>query len=119
MDFTRIKDRHQAYKEALALGIDLDMEKHDSWGGHILSCIFENVCEERLEQPVFVIGYPVEISPLAKTNQDDPRLQTDLRLLSTGKRSPMLSRSSMIPLLSGKGLKPRLPVEREAMKKHI
>lgn len=84
VDFTRIKDRHQAYKEALALGIDLDMEKHDSWG-HILSCIFENVCEERLEQPVFVIGYPVEISPLAKTNQDDPRFTDRFEAFVDGK----------------------------------
>jgi len=41
--------------------------------GHIVNQFFEAFVEETLIQPTFVYGHPVEISPLAKKNGDDPR----------------------------------------------
>jgi len=41
--------------------------------GHIINEFFEQKVEEKLIQPTFVYGHPVEISPLAKKNADDPR----------------------------------------------
>lgn len=41
--------------------------------GHILNEFFEQKVEEELVQPTFVYGHPVEISPLAKKNDEDPR----------------------------------------------
>lgn len=41
--------------------------------GHIINEFFEQRVEEKLIQPTFVYGHPVEISPLAKKNADDPR----------------------------------------------
>ncbi|AME09924.1 MULTISPECIES: lysine--tRNA ligase [Gemella] len=41
--------------------------------GHIINEFFETFVEETLVQPTFVYGHPVEVSPLAKTNVDDPR----------------------------------------------
>ncbi|MEH7251856.1 lysine--tRNA ligase [Neobacillus niacini] len=41
--------------------------------GHIVNEFFEQKVEEKLIQPTFIYGHPVEISPLAKKNEDDPR----------------------------------------------
>ncbi|MCP8971153.1 lysine--tRNA ligase [Ectobacillus ponti] len=41
--------------------------------GHIINEFFEQKVEEHLIQPTFIYGHPVEISPLAKKNDEDPR----------------------------------------------
>lgn len=41
--------------------------------GHIVNEFFEQKVEEHLIQPTFIYGHPVEISPLAKKNPEDPR----------------------------------------------
>ncbi|MGG5254570.1 lysine--tRNA ligase [Neobacillus sp. SM06] len=41
--------------------------------GHIVNEFFEQKVEEKLIQPTFIYGHPVEISPLAKKNEQDPR----------------------------------------------
>ncbi|GAB6928055.1 lysine--tRNA ligase [Paenibacillus sp. JCM 10914] len=48
------------------------VEPHMTFG-HILNAFFEQFVEETLIQPTFVTGHPVEISPLAKKNDVDPR----------------------------------------------
>ncbi|GMY19438.1 lysine--tRNA ligase, chloroplastic/mitochondrial [Fagus crenata] len=54
-----------------ALGIDLDNKDKSSIEacpsvGHLLNEVFEIVVEPKLLQPMFVLDYPIEISPLAK-----------------------------------------------------
>ena len=41
--------------------------------GHVLNEFFEQKVEETLVQPTFIYGHPVEVSPLAKKNPEDPR----------------------------------------------
>ncbi|WP_423800316.1 lysine--tRNA ligase [Neobacillus sp. SAB-20_R2A] len=41
--------------------------------GHIVNEFFEQKVEEKLIQPTFIYGHPVEISPLAKKNDEDSR----------------------------------------------
>ncbi len=40
----------------------------------ILTKLFDHFVEPQLVQPVFVTDYPVELSPLSKKKEDDPRL---------------------------------------------
>ncbi|QDH21317.1 lysine--tRNA ligase [Saccharibacillus brassicae] len=57
---------------ALAKEHKVPVEKHMKFG-HVLNAFFEQFVEETLIQPTFVTGHPLEISPLAKKNDEDPR----------------------------------------------
>ena len=41
--------------------------------GHVINEFFEQHVESSLRQPIFVYGHPIEVSPLAKTNDEDER----------------------------------------------
>lgn len=58
--------------KALAKKHHVEVEKHYQIG-HIIEAFFEEFCEEAIIQPTFVYGHPIEISPLAKKNDQDPR----------------------------------------------
>ena len=52
--------------------------------GHIINQFFEDFCEDKIVDPTFVYGHPVEISPLAKKNADDPRFTDRFELFILG-----------------------------------
>jgi lysyl-tRNA synthetase class 2 len=55
------------------------------WGeGKLLLELFEKLVEETLIDPTFVIGFPREVSPLARTHRDDPRLTEHFDLIMGG-----------------------------------
>ena len=49
------------------------IERFGDVPGKLLAELFETLAEPHLLQPTFVVDYPAEISPLAKTRPDDPR----------------------------------------------
>jgi len=53
--------------------------------GQELNDLFEEHVEPRLRQPTFVIDYPVEISPLARPRDDDPRFVERFELIILGR----------------------------------
>jgi lysyl-tRNA synthetase class 2 len=72
--------------QALALAKDQGAQLQAGDGlGKALTKIFEQLVEPRLRQPTFVTGYPVEVSPLAKRNADDPELTDRFELFVCGR----------------------------------
>lgn len=71
IDFNNFLTPEEAGAEAEKMGIHI--EKNDSWG-KILDKIFEEKVEPKLIQPIHIIDYPRDISPLAKVHRDNPRL---------------------------------------------
>lgn len=66
--------KEMTVEEARALAKEHGVEIKDSMlYGHIVNEFFEQKVEEKLIQPTFIYGHPVEISPLAKKNEEDPR----------------------------------------------
>lgn len=55
----------------LAKEHEIELEDHFQYG-HIVNAFFEKYVEDKLIEPTFVYGHPIEISPLA-TKSEDPR----------------------------------------------
>jgi lysyl-tRNA synthetase, class II len=66
--------KEMSLEEARSLAKEHNVEigEHMQYG-HIVNEFFEQKVEEKLIQPTFIYGHPVEISPLAKKNDQDPR----------------------------------------------
>ena len=66
-----IDNREAAVKVAENLGIPVK----EGYGlGKVQIEIFEKTVESRLMNPTFITAYPVEVSPLARRNDDDPHV---------------------------------------------
>mgnify|MGYP002384097859 FL=1 len=53
--------------------------------GHALTHLFEEHCEATLIQPTFVTEFPIEVSPLSRRNDADPRFVDRFELYVLGK----------------------------------
>lgn len=53
--------------------------------GEELNELFEEHVQPRLRQPTFVLDYPVEVSPLARPREDDPRFVERFELIILGR----------------------------------
>ena len=62
---------------------DLDMGRSASYGEKLFF-MFEVFVEEKLIQPTFIIGYPIEVSPLAKRDPKDPNIAARFELFVAG-----------------------------------
>nr|WP_202925660.1 lysine--tRNA ligase [Virgibacillus sp. MSP4-1] len=69
---------------SLAKEHGIDIEDNMKFG-HIVNEFFEQRVEEKLIQPTFVYGHPVEISPLAKKNEEDDRFTDRFELFIVGR----------------------------------
>lgn len=66
--------------EALGVGFPKDV----TWGKALYE-VFDQLIEEKLIQPTFVLDYPVEVSPLAKRKASDKRLTERFEFFITGR----------------------------------
>ncbi|MEJ7542749.1 lysine--tRNA ligase [Staphylococcus intermedius] len=82
VDFYEVKSDEEAHELAKAHGIEVDANMKY---GHILNEFFEQKVEETLIQPTFIYGHPIEISPLAKKNPEDPRFTDRFELFIVGR----------------------------------
>ena len=82
VDFYEVKTDEEAH--TLAKEHNIEVEDRMTYG-HILNEFFEQRVEEKLIQPTFIYGHPIEISPLAKKNPEDPRFTDRFELFIVGR----------------------------------
>ncbi|MBM6778870.1 lysine--tRNA ligase [Collinsella tanakaei] len=71
--------------ELRAAAAECGIEVNPAWGaGKLIAEIYDEKGEETLINPTFVVDYPVEVSPLAKRREDDPRLTHRFELVIAG-----------------------------------
>jgi lysyl-tRNA synthetase, class II len=68
-------DQINTRESAAKVAADLKIPVKDSYGlGKIQIEIFEKTVESNLMNPTFITAYPVEVSPLARRNDNDPHV---------------------------------------------
>ncbi|HEY2775659.1 MAG TPA: lysine--tRNA ligase [Candidatus Binatia bacterium] len=70
--------------EAAADRLGIDAKKRQPGLG-LLADVFEATCEKDLIQPTFITGFPIEISPLARRSDRDPRFVDRFELYVAGR----------------------------------
>jgi len=71
IDFEEYPDADSLRAEMLRLKMEVDPQKSR---GRLIDELISTFVEPNLIQPTFILDYPVELSPLAKTKPDDERL---------------------------------------------
>lgn len=68
---------------AVAAGNGIEADKN--WGrGKVVLEIFETLVEHKLNNPTFIINYPKEVSPLAKSSFENPEITERFELFIAG-----------------------------------
>lgn len=79
------------FKKETLSNLVLDKNKNltqsdlDKLSGKDLLDLFEETVESNLIQPTFVLGYPIEVSPLSRRNNDNPNIADRFELFIGGK----------------------------------
>ena len=84
IDFNNINTDEEAVALAKEKGIEIP-DKTKETRGDVISLFFDEYVEKTLIQPTFIYDYPVEISPLAKRKQSDPRLTERFEIFIGGR----------------------------------
>ena len=70
--------------EIFAKKLGIDIQKRESHG-HILTKLFEELIEPGLIAPTFVVGYPIDVSPLSRKNDENPAITDRFELFIGGR----------------------------------
>lgn len=70
--------------EIFAKKLGIDVQKRESHG-HILTKLFEELIEPQLISPTFVVGYPLDVSPLSRKNDNNPAITDRFELFIGGR----------------------------------
>ena len=82
VDFSRVETDEEAKRLADEHHIEYET-RHKR--GDIINLFFEEFCEDKMIQPVFVMDHPVEVSPLTKKKTDNPALVERFELYIYGR----------------------------------
>jgi len=81
LDLEKLREQKEIYQAAKKL--NLAVQKNWSWP-KIVDEIFKECVRTKIENPTFIINYPIEISPLAKRTPDNPNYVERFQLLAGG-----------------------------------
>ncbi len=83
IDFSKEINLDEAKK--LAKKHNIEWKKHWTSIGYFIYAIFEELVEPKIINPTFVYSFPIEVSPLAKKNQQNPLFADRFELFILGR----------------------------------
>lgn len=78
----QVDDRNAAFIKAVQTGLEVNK---DASLGKLRMDLFDQLVEEQLWGPVFIHKYPVDVSPLARRNDEDPTVTDRFELYICGR----------------------------------
>jgi len=76
----------KALLATVCLQVIPDFKPLITWkAGHYLVALFEELVESGLDHPTFITHYPVDVSPLARRNNDEPTVTDRFELFVAGR----------------------------------
>ena len=81
-DVAAFESKESVVSLAESLAVNFD----ENWPrGKILMEIFDQKVEHKLDQPTFITEYPIEVSPLARRNEENPEVTDRFELIIGGR----------------------------------
>ncbi|MEI5906417.1 lysine--tRNA ligase [Bacillus spongiae] len=85
IDIDLYPDVKGLYKETQRKNIELDHSDIESLGrGNFIDLLYKKMCRPQLVKPTFLIQHPIDLSPLARANEDNPTLTDRFQLVVNG-----------------------------------
>ena len=85
IDYAQLPDADAVRAAIVAKGIHLEVEGLHAMGrGNLIDQIYKKVSRPQLVNPTFVIDHPIDLSPLARMNDDDPTRVDRYQLVANG-----------------------------------
>ncbi|WP_075618623.1 lysine--tRNA ligase [Paenisporosarcina indica] len=85
IDIDLYPDVEDLYQETRRRNIDLEQVDIESLGrGNFIDLLYKKMCRPQLIKPTFLIEHPIDLSPLARANDDNPTLTDRFQLVVNG-----------------------------------
>ncbi len=86
MEYGALKEEQIApeHIDTLLASLNVKVENKAASYGQKLFLLFEEVAEHKLIQPTFIVGYPIETSPLSKRDEKNPEFAARFELFMAG-----------------------------------
>lgn len=85
IDIDLYPDVKDLYQETLSKNINLEHAAIESLGrGNFIDLLYKKMCRPQLVKPTFLIKHPIDLSPLARANDQDPAITERFQLVVNG-----------------------------------
>lgn len=85
IDIDLYPDVKDLYQETLRKNINLEHSDIESLGrGNFIDLLYKKMCRPQLVKPTFLIKHPIDLSPLARANDQNPALTDRFQLVVNG-----------------------------------
>ncbi len=84
IDFAELNSASALLEAIKSKGIQLDVNISALGRGNLIDQLYKKVARPSLVQPTFIIQHPIDLSPLARRNDDDPSITDRFQLVVGG-----------------------------------